>query len=224
MGDLAGLQAGNGADLRAGHRTNLMLAATIAADGRFAAVRIRNLSEMGALLEGSGLPEKGTVVLVKRGDLAISATVAWSAGDRCGVRFDRPTAINEWTGGKPAPQEGVRLPVQTRTDDSQAEARRRSAESPRANPGAAGGHSDHLEARLADELAYVQRLLESMGDELVSEPIVVRNHARTLQSIDIASQILGHLASIMIAGDRGAAVEAVGMEELRARLKRKPLA
>ena len=80
---------------------------------------------------------------------------------------------------------------------------------------------DKLDSRLADELAYVQRLLETVGDELIAEPLFVQRHASTLQGLDLAGQILTNVAAIIIAEDREAAIERLGMEDLRARLKRK---
>src|SRR5688572_1407005 len=213
MGQMDNIEAEGGAELRASRRTNLMLAATIEAGGRSTPVRIRNLSDTGALIEGAGLLEKSEPVVVRRGELEIGATVAWCGGDKCGVRFDRPIPVGEWTGGKPRPLECTGLRDQRRVDAIQAGARGQPVAGPAPAPSAPTVLPDHLEKRLADELAYVQRLIESMGDELISEPIVVRHHTRALQSIDIASQILGYLAVIIVADDRAAAVEAVGMED-----------
>jgi hypothetical protein len=223
MSQMEDIKAEDGAELRASRRTNLMLAATIVASGRVTAVRIRNLSDTGALIEGAGLLAKGETLLVKRGELEISATIAWAGGDKCGVRFDRPIPVSEWTGGKPRPLECTGLRDQRRVDALQTEARGQSGARAVPAPSAPAPLSDNLEKRLADELAFVQRLIESLGDELISEPLIVRHHARALQNVDIASQILGYLAAIILSDDRAAAIETVGMEDLRARLKRKPL-
>ena len=76
---------------------------------------------------------------------------------------------------------------------------------------------------LADELGYVQRLLENLGDELVVEPLILHRYARSLQSMDLAGQILGHVAAIINAQDKSEVIEQIGMEDLRARLKRKAI-
>jgi len=221
------IKAGSGAEDRTSPRTNLLLAATVEAGGLVIPVRIRNLSESGALLEGGGLPDKGMKLVLHRGELQISATVAWASGGRRGVRFDGPTPVNEWIGGKPRPLDCTGLRDQRRVDAIQAEARggpaSGHAERLPAEPGAPHPACEQLDARLADELAFVRRLLESLGDELIDEPIVVQRHGRALQSLDLASQILAHVAAIIVAADKGAVVEQIGMEDLRARLKRKPL-
>jgi hypothetical protein len=217
MADMGG---GGGAEHRVAQRTNLMLAATVESSGRFSAVRIRNLSETGALIEGSGLPAAGSSVLLKRGDLQVAATIAWAAGERRGVRFISPTPVQEWAGGKIKVAEPGNLRDQSRVDAFQAEAR--SSPPPAPAPAALDTATrELLDTRLADELAYVQRLLETVGDELITEPLFVQRHAQTLQGIDLASQILANVAAIITAEDREGAIERIGMEDMRARLKRK---
>jgi hypothetical protein len=45
-------------------------------------------------------------------------------------------------------------------------------------------------------------------------------HLVSLQSIDIAGQILGHVANVIRSSDPAGAVDRIGMVELRARLTR----
>jgi hypothetical protein len=80
---------------------------------------------------------------------------------------------------------------------------------------------DQLRLRLADELEYARRLLSSMGDELSSDGLIVSRHLAELQTIDIVSQMLGHIASVVRSSDPPGAVEAIGMGELKARLMRR---
>ena len=79
---------------------------------------------------------------------------------------------------------------------------------------------DALPQRLAEELAYVGRLLESLGDDLCNEPLVVARHAEKLQNLDIASQILGHVAALLVTDQPAQAVKEIGMTSLRKRLLR----
>jgi hypothetical protein len=64
-------------------------------------------------------------------------------------------------------------------------------------------------------------MLSSMGDELSSDTLVVSRHLAELQTIDIAGQMLGHIASVIRSSDPTAAVDAIGMGELKARLMRR---
>lgn len=226
MGEMGDIEAEKGVEDRVAPRTNLLLAATAEVGGRSLPVRIRNLSESGAMVEGAGLPEAGTPLILMRGDLQVAATVAWAAGSRRGVRFAGPTPVNEWTGGKPRAIDCTGLRDQRRVDAIQAEARAnpvsgralRSAEGPATHPVVAD-----LDRRLADELGYVQRLLENLGDELIADLLLIQRHGKSLQSLDLVGQILGHVATILRSDDKAAVVEDIGMEDLRARLKRKAI-
>jgi hypothetical protein len=80
---------------------------------------------------------------------------------------------------------------------------------------------DLLKLRLAEELEYARRMIDTMGDSLSADPNLVMRHMVTLQSIDIAGQILGHVANVIRSSDPDGAVEHIGMSELRSRLQRK---
>jgi hypothetical protein len=79
---------------------------------------------------------------------------------------------------------------------------------------------DLLKLRLAEELEYARRMIETMGDTLSSDPNLVLRHIVSLQAVDIVGQILGHVANIIRSSDPEGAVELIGMCELRGRLKR----
>ena len=88
---------------------------------------------------------------------------------------------------------------------------------------ASGGLSGaELEARIVEEIVYVRRLLDALGEEVADDPIVLQRHMQALQNLDRASQVLEHIGDILSASDRLAAAEAVKMQELRTRLLRKP--
>lgn len=82
---------------------------------------------------------------------------------------------------------------------------------------------DPTDSRLAQEIEYAQRLLEAVGDRFVSDPIILQRHETTMQSFDIIGQLLGHLAKVVGAKDKNEAIDRIGMQELRSRLKRAPL-
>jgi hypothetical protein len=216
-----GQRAESDENKRGSPRTNLLLAATLEAGRSSAPVRVRNLSERGALVEGDCLPSSGTAIVLKRGDLEVSGRVAWSAGNRCGLQFDDSVPVRNWVGGKILTGESGFV-GQARVDVIQAEVRLNpGAVPPGPTPAEAPAPLSALPSRLAAELAYVQRILENIGDELLSEPAVLHRHQTALQGFDLAGQILGHIAAIVVSDDPAAAVDRIGMEDLRARLKRK---
>src|SRR4051812_4223764 len=152
-----------------------MLAATISRGAALYPVRIRNVSETGALIEGAELPEAGAEVLLSRGETEIDAIVAWASGSRRGVHFSHPVAVDIWRAGKPA----ITPPAsQNRVDLIQAVARsgRKAGELPAPPP--EERWIGEIETRMAEELAFVQRLVESLGDELVSDAAILHRHAQ----------------------------------------------
>src|SRR5690606_24840920 len=78
-------------------------AGAIEAGEIFAPVRIRNLSEGGAMIEGAALPEIGSTIVLRRLELSIMATVVWRLDHRCGVRLHGRVAVDEWISGVKAP-------------------------------------------------------------------------------------------------------------------------
>jgi len=82
---------------------------------------------------------------------------------------------------------------------------------------------DALSIRLGEELDYVRRLLDATGDLLAADPILIRRHAVTLQSLDRVAQILNHLGEVIRSSDPHSTVESIRMSDLKARLTREAL-
>ena len=80
--------------------------------------------------------------------------------------------------------------------------------------------TDILRIRLAEELDYARRRLDSLGDELSADPILIRRHHFALQSLDIVAQVLGHVGEVIRSSDPQVAIESIGMGDLKARLTR----
>lgn len=78
--------------------------------------------------------------------------------------------------------------------------------------------------RLGEELDYVRRMLDVMGDALCADPVVVGRHMTSLQTVDIAGQILGHISKVITSSDPNGAVHRIGMCELKGRLQKRPIA
>jgi hypothetical protein len=138
--------------------------------------------------------------------------------------FPKPTPH-----GGAAPHYGASL-QQQRVDAIQAQVRKEEARKrlfkPASNPPQRPLEptSDIISIRIAEELSYARRILDRLGEDLISNPVVVHRHAQSLQSFDLLNQLLGHLARVIETEDRAEAIERIGMQELRARLKRRPIA
>lgn len=204
---------------RTSPRARLFLSATIHFDRGSAAIRLRDLSVTGARIEGSRLPGVGASVQITRGALQENGTIVWRDPKGCGVRFDEPVDLDDWMPGLAARDQIV-------VDDMVATVRSGDAEilpfpSPLAPPPIP--LNAMLPQRLAEELAYVGRLLESLGDDLCNEPLVVMRYAEKLQNLDISAQILGHVAALLVAEQPEQAIDSIGMTALRKRLQRTAL-
>lgn len=200
-------------------RKNLLLAASIEAEGLKVQVRIRNLSENGAMIDGSVLPRPGTMMTLRRTEIEVGARVVWQAEGRCGVAFDASAVtVEEWVSGKRTVN-FAKFSGQERVDAIQ-EAVRSGATLPTEAPPSAPADLANLGDRLVEEIHHVRELLDSLGERLTDDPHVIAAHMESLQNLDRASQILDHLGAILGANDPAAAVDAVAMQELRERLMR----
>jgi len=80
---------------RRSKRSLVLLSAKVRVDGKETDVRLRNLSQRGALLEGEEPPEVGTILMFERGRTRVKARVAWSKEGRFGVEFLKPIEERE---------------------------------------------------------------------------------------------------------------------------------
>jgi len=116
---------------------------------------------------------------------------------------------------------------QLRVDELVARARAEVVEAPRPSwikpaPPAPAPSSSTLDHRLAEEIHFVRRHLDLLGDILAREPILLHRHGHSLQSIDLVDQLLNHIAHIIESEDKALAASQVSHGELRARLTRAP--
>lgn len=64
------------------------MSASVECGGPAVAVKLRNLSSEGALVEANSLPGVGTVVLFRKNELALPGRVVWTEGAKAGIAFD----------------------------------------------------------------------------------------------------------------------------------------
>lgn len=209
-------------------RKNLFLAGAIESGQLRAQVRIRNMSENGAMLEGAALPAAGSSLILKRGELEIGGTVAWSNAGRCGVRLDGMVYLDEWVAGKRLPPKGAALCGQSRVDSIQAAIRlgqpREALEDSEPPAGAVAPLSkEDLHHRIGREIAAVQRTLVANVDSFSDDPLMLARYGSQLQALQNASELLDHLARVLLAPDAEAAVGNISLHALRSRLLGKPL-
>lgn len=211
-------------------RKNLMLSATIEAGPVSAPVRIRNMSEHGAMVDGPALPEEGSELLLKRLAVSVLARVVWSHSGRCGLRFSAKVCVEEWITGVRQVVPGAKL-GQLRVDAIQSALRADNGESsPALRDGltGGGGHSvdspDYVprpfevDRRIAQELAALADFLEAAAATLAGDADLIARYAETLQKLDIASATLSSLSDVVAQVDRPGAIAQIAMHDLRDRL------
>ncbi len=89
---------------RRSRRAPVLLAATIEVDGVPQSVKLRNLSEEGALIEGERLPVEGSTCFFQRNDLRLKSRVVWVHGRYAGVAFARSLRSEEVLRNIPQPR------------------------------------------------------------------------------------------------------------------------
>ena len=89
---------------RRSRRAPVLLAATIEVDGVPQSVKLRNLSEEGALIEGERLPAEGSTCFFQRNDLRLKSRVVWVHGRYAGVAFARSLKSEEVLRNIPQPR------------------------------------------------------------------------------------------------------------------------
>jgi hypothetical protein len=177
------------------------------------------MSETGALIEGAALPSVGEALILRRLQLQIGAVVIWRHAGRCGIKFERTASTDEWIAGVAQPPAAISA-GQARVDRIQTAVRSGAAIPDEDLVRGECASPATVEKRIGEEIAFVLRLFDAVGDDLTGDPILLQRHARNLQNFDLACQILQQLGAVLVAEDRVAAVQHVSLAELRARLIR----
>jgi hypothetical protein len=75
---------------RRSRRDIVLLSASLDLPDRSQSVKLRNLSEEGALVEGAGMVERDCDLLFRRNEIEVPARVVWVRGRFAGIAFDQP--------------------------------------------------------------------------------------------------------------------------------------
>lgn len=196
-------------ELARSKRRRTMLMAQMQVGASQIDVRVRNLSQTGALVETKSPLKVGMQVLLRRADAEVAAVIARVQPASAGLCFEEPLdeqTFDVLSTGKSAPKS---IPPMPPEDEA-------ALSSPSAGNAA-------LEAQIARELRYAQALLDHLSEPLLNDFMLVSQYSRNLQEIDRVRQLLGHLAEILGAVDKSAAIDKIGMFELRCRLQGKPI-
>lgn len=190
------------AESRADARTNLFVAAVLRSSGSVLPVRIRDLSPLGAKVDGASAAVGSTVTLV-RGQLSVSGLVVWSEANRCGLQFQSSVAVREWM----APSVNRE---QQRVDQIVAVVRAGAV--PLAVP---AQRTIETADTLAEDIVRVATLLGQLGDDLATDLVVAATYPVKLQYLDIAVQTLNALAETIRADSPDRPTNSARLSDLR---------
>ena len=160
-------------------RTHLFVAASLLCERTTFPVRLRNMSNTGALIECTVEgPSAGQRVLLRRGTLEVAGTVAWSEGKRAGLAFDTIVEVGQWMAR-------VGSAGQSRIDEIVADIR--SGPTPSAETASPRPQSD-----LVGQLKDVRDQISRLADSLLEDEDVAMRHPE-IQIFDITLQKLDRL-------------------------------
>lgn len=174
-------------DRRGLARTNLYLAASLHWGGNATAVRVRNLSQHGALVEAGVLPPPGTPVELTRGRLGATGVTAWTHAGRAGLRLLDAISTRDWMA--PVLHKG-----QQQVDAVIAALR--SGDRPTNWPRPVEPSS----SAPADDLRLARTLLHRLSDRLADDDELVARHGAGLQLLDLVQQLLDAMSGVEKAG------------------------
>lgn len=163
-------------------RTSLFVMATLYADSGSWPIKVRDMSSVGALIEGAVIPLPGTSVRVARGTLSAKGEIVWCRGLRAGLRFDARLSVSDWLPG------GRTKPHQHRVDELLQEVREG------LKAGAPPTQTLQSKDVSGKDLLELEAAIVSLAEDLAADADVVLRHVHKLQTLDLAAQTLRKLA------------------------------
>lgn len=189
-------------DKRSSERTKLFISGLLEFAGRVTPVRIRNVSEGGAQIDGTDLPRQGDFACLRRGPLTARGSIVWTNRRSVGIQFETPLDLDAWLPqSKGADVSATQISIEDREPQdvlSPAE----------------------LYGRLAEELSFCARSLEQCGSNLAENGFVLTKFPHELQKVVLVQHTLEEIGRVIAAGDPDLAARKIQLGDLRRRLLR----
>ena len=162
------------------------MAATLYADSGTTPVHIRNMSQFGALIEGAVLPDPGSKIMLRRGQLQAAGRIAWRFDNRAGVTLDASVHVADWMARQgSAGQQRIDSLVAIVRNDA---------------PGTAESCADPIDRdSIEAELGQLCAELVELENALVRDVILVATHPE-IQTLDISLQRIDRILKRLRAG------------------------
>lgn len=188
---------------KASGRTSTLLSARICWAEEEAPAFVRNISEMGALLETDAAIAPNETIVLKRENLEVNGYVVWAKDHTYGIKFLSTIDPTDWI-GETSPK--------TTTVAAASSLKRLLDEVKDVSP--------LIEKRLSEEIAYSARLLESVGGTFTKDAVFCNRYPTQLQNISIAIQMLTEISAVLSASDKLSEVENSVTGPMRIRILR----
>lgn len=196
-------------------RRKMFLAATLRMGKLTARCRIRDMTRAGALVECESTIPIGTTVVIARGELSVAGEVKWSRSTHFGMKFSdsieihkwlsEPSTIHPFTARKAVSRVAPKNSVYSAKDELILDTKT-------------------INQRLYEELNYISRIIDGIGEVLVKDPVLRVRHATSLQQLDMGQQMLSEIAQIVTRDDKVDCISQVATGSMRGRLLRaKPI-
>lgn len=193
-------------------RRKVFLAAVIGLDKTTTECRIKNLTQTGALIEANSNFARGTTVIINRGELCIAGEVMWSRDNLFGVRFSDEINVQKWL-EEPFSAETINTPHKSRSLLASTQLNRSGLDHVAID-------ENIVNLRLREELLYVTRIIEEVGQILVKDPFLRVRHYSSLQQLDIGKQMLSEIAQLVPMDDKLSHISHIATGPMRGRLLR----
>lgn len=164
---------------RSESRSNVFLTAALEAGGQRVAVRLRNISPSGALVDGAQIPPIGTPVRLLRGRLGVDGLVAWRDEHLAGLTFTSSVNVSTWVErvGHAGQQRVDRLVDAIRNNETPVDRAREPGPGPGAGP-----------------LKELSEALDRACERLAGHPLAVRELGDDLLRLDVIAQQLRQMS------------------------------
>lgn len=188
---------------RKAERVNTLLAADALIGNTCWPVRIRNISSTGVMVETAVKVDVKSSILIKRGTLHVAGEIVWRRDGVFGVRFFEPADVAPWLGI--SSREAVASIDQCAQSGIQASASLSEAA---------------LTRRIAEEIAYAERLVSAVASSLSEDPILRVRYCGRVQELSIAADMLNQLSMVLISDNKMNMIEACVTGPMKHRILR----
>lgn len=174
---------------KASGRTSTLLSARICWGEEEAPAFVRNISEMGALLETDAAIAPNETIVLKRENLEVNGYVVWAKDHTYGIKFLYTIDPTVWIGEtSPKKTTAVASSLKRLLDEGK-------------------DVSPLIEKRLSEEIAYSARLLENVGGAFTKDAVFCNRYPTQLQNISIVIQMLTEISAVLSSSDKLSEVE-----------------